>query len=89
MRRGSPLSWLLPTPALFLLHSVISDWVSERSAVGGSAESSGTSPATEGIHNDAECWTGATAGALRPTNKVGEGPPPEVSSPAPSTELGC
>lgn len=50
---------LLP-PQLCFSFSVLSDWVSELSAVGGSAESSGISlavwvTATQGVHTDAEC----------------------------------
>lgn len=51
-------------PQLCFSFSVLSNWVTELSAVGGSAESSGISlavcvMATEGDHTDTECLAGA------------------------------
>lgn len=98
MSGARPLSWLAPHLSFASLFSVISDWVSELSAVGGSAGSSGTSlsvwvMATEGVHTDAECLAGAAD--VYPQSRCPNaykqgcgGAPPEVPSPAPSTELG-
>lgn len=95
--RGGPGEQRKPTvlacsPQLCFSCIVISDGVSERSAVGGSAESSGTSPVTEGVLTDAECLVGATdvyPQSRRPNacKQSQGGPPPEVPSPAPRTQL--
>lgn len=65
---ASPLPWLAPHLSSASLFPVIPDWVSELSAVGGSAESSRTSlagcvMATEGVHTDADIYPQSRAPA--------------------------